>query len=234
VHEQLEIGPVTVLAVFAHPDDPEMACGGTLRRCVDAGGSVRIVVANAGDKGSFDPATDPALLADVRRDELAAAAGVLGADSWEIFGVPDGDLENTVELRERLVTEIRLARPDVVIAPDPTAVFFGDTYVNHHDHRAIGWAVLDACAPASASPLYFPGSGEPHTVSTVLLAGSLDPDVWIDIAAALESKIAAVQCHRSQVVDSDFVEEAVRARAAGAGADVGAGAAELFRRLRLG
>ena len=51
---------------------------------------------------------------------------------------------------------IRSVRPDVVCCPDPTAVFFGDAYVNHRDHRVTGWATLDAVAPAAGNPHYFP------------------------------------------------------------------------------
>ena len=71
------------------------------------------------------------------------------------------------------------------MCPDPTAVFFGDAYVNHADHRAVGWATLDAVAPAAALPLYFPDLGPPHQVATVLLTGTLEPDAWVDVGDAV-------------------------------------------------
>jgi LmbE family N-acetylglucosaminyl deacetylase len=115
-------------------------------------------------------------------------------------------------------------------------VFFGQQYVNHHDHRAAGWAVLDACAPMAASPLYFPDGGAPHQVLSVLLAGTLEPDAWVDIEAQLRGKLAALRCHRSQLdAGDDVVDQVVRRRAEEAGAQAGSGVryAEGFRRLVL-
>jgi LmbE family N-acetylglucosaminyl deacetylase len=133
------------------------------------------------------------------------------------------------------VALVREVQPDVVVAPDPTAVFFGDGYVNHVDHRTLGWAVLDAVAPASSSPLYFRGRGEPHQVSTVLLSGSLEADVWVDVDAAVDAKVRALFCHRSQLAPDadDWLADFVRHRAEEEGRRAGLVAAEGFRRLRL-
>lgn len=227
--------PTSVLAVYAHPDDPEVACGGTLALWAAAGAEVRLVVVNAGDKGSFDPDTDPRLLTEKRAHEVGSAAQVLHLVGVELLGIPDGEVVNDVPLRWRLVGLVRQHRPDVVIAPDPTAVFFGDSYVNHRDHREVGWAVLDAVAPAAASPLYFPDQGPPHQVSTLLLSGTLEPDAWVDVGRTLDQKVAAVACHQSRVGDDpELVRDLLRARTAEAGARVGVPHAESYRRLRLG
>jgi LmbE family N-acetylglucosaminyl deacetylase len=169
-----------------------------------------------------------------RAAEAAAAAAVLGAATHELLGYADGELENDSELRGRLVRSIRTHRPDIVICPDPTAVFFGDRYINHHDHRVVGWATLDACAPAAASPLYYPDAGAPHQVSTLLLSGTLEPDAWVDIDASLDRKIEALLCHESQVgTDKRIIAEIVRSRAEEAGDAAGVRHAEGFRRVRL-
>ncbi|HEX8804533.1 MAG TPA: PIG-L family deacetylase, partial [Acidimicrobiales bacterium] len=160
--ELLTDAPTTVLAVYAHPDDPEISCGGALARWSQEGADVRLVVVNAGDKGSHDAATDPADLTRRRAAEVDAAARVLGLAGVDLLGLPDGEVTNDLVLRERLVGLLRAHRPDVVVCPDPTAVFFGDSYVNHRDHREVGWAVVDAVAPAAAGPLYFPQAGPPH------------------------------------------------------------------------
>ncbi len=130
---------------------------------------------------------------------------------------------------------MRRLRPDTMVCPDPTAVFFGDGYVNHVDHRAVGWAALDAVAPAAASPLYHPGGGGAHQVATVLLSGTLEPDVWVDIEACLDAKVAALFCHRSQLADDadEWLGDFVRARAEDEGRRMGMEAAEAFRRIRL-
>ena len=226
--------PTVVLAVFAHPDDPEVGCGGTLARWARAGAEVHLVIANRGDKGSLDPATDPDRLAADRADEVARAAAVLGLASVEHLGYPDGELDDDAMLRGRLVTTIRRLRPDALVAPDPTAVFFGDSYVNHRDHRQLGWAVLDSLVPA-ASPLYVPDGGAAHQVGLVLLSGSLEADAWVDIGDVLDTKVAAVACHESRLgSDPELVGRVLAERAAEEGRRAGVRHAEGFRRLRFG
>jgi LmbE family N-acetylglucosaminyl deacetylase len=225
--------PRRALAVFAHPDDPEVGCGGTLARWTAAGAEVHLVIANRGDKGSMDPTTDPEALSAARADEVARAAIVLGLASVEHLGYPDGELDNDATLRTRLVEVVRRLRPDALVAPDPTAVFFGDSYVNHRDHRELGWAVLDSLVPA-ASPLYVPDAGPAHQVGLVLLAGTLQADAWVDIDAVLDVKVAAVACHESRLgADPSLVAEILQQRAAEEGARAGVAGAEAFRRLRF-
>jgi LmbE family N-acetylglucosaminyl deacetylase len=231
----LEAAPETVLAIYAHPDDPEVSCGGTLTRWSEEGATVHVVIATRGEKGSSDPATDPEELAQRRAVETAAALEVIGAVGHDALGLPDGEVENDAALRGRLVGLIRQIRPELVVTPDPTAIFFGDGWVNHRDHRQLGWAVLDAVAPAAASPLYFPEEGPPHQVGEVFLSGTLEPDVWVDVGRWLDQKVAALRCHRSQLggSDDDWLEDFVRQRATDAGHKAGVAHAEAFRRLRL-
>jgi LmbE family N-acetylglucosaminyl deacetylase len=233
--EIVETVPSRVLAVYAHPDDPEVAAAGTLARWASAGAEVALVICTEGDKGTSDPSTDPAELAERRALEVASAAATLGLASHEMIGVPDGEITNTAELRSELVARIRRHRPEVVIGPDPTAVFFGSHYVNHRDHRELGWALLDAVSPAAGSPHYFPEAGPAHRVSELYLSGSLEPDVWIDIADALAVKAAALRCHHSQLLAGadDWVDELVRRRAEEAGRAAGIRYAEGFRRLTV-
>jgi LmbE family N-acetylglucosaminyl deacetylase len=232
--ELLEERPGRVLAIYAHPDDPEVSCGGTLARWTAAGAEVHLVICAQGEKGSADPRTDPGVLAATRSREVAAAAKVLGLKKFHLLDRPDGEVNNDVALRTELVGLIRRLRPEVIVAPDPTAVYFGGRYVNHHDHRELGWAVLDAVAPAAASPLYFPETGAAHRVSTVLLSGSLEADVWVDITDVVDTKAKAVLCHQSQLEGPpELVRDVIRRRAEEVGAQGGVAYGESFRRLRL-
>ena len=226
--------PGRALAIFAHPDDLEVSCGGTLAGWTAAGARVALVTCTRGDKGSLDPTTDPEELADRRAAEARASGLVLGAAGVEMLGYDDGEIENTSFLRGQLVELIRRWRPDVVVAPDPAALIFGDAYVNHHDHRAVGLAVLDACAPAAWSPLYYPGAGPPHAVRQVLLSGTLEPDGWVDISATVQRKAEALRCHMSQVGDNAAaVTGLVQRRAAAEGVRAGVASAESYRCLLL-
>lgn len=224
--------PGVVLAVYAHPDDADVGCGGTLARWVAEGSEVHLVVCTDGGRGTLDATVDPATLARRRAAELAAAAEVVGLASHEVLGAPDGELEERRELRGELVAKVRALRPDVALGHDPTATFFGQDYFNHRDHRTAGWALLDALSPAAALPHYFPDAGPPHRVGTAYLSGTLEPDVWVDVTSSIDIKAAAVECHRSQ--GQGWAGEAVRRRAEEEGRRAGVAYAEGFRRLRLG
>ena len=227
--------PSSALAVFAHPDDPEVSCGGTLARWASAGAEVRVVICSSGDKGSLDPRTDRDELIATRAAEVARAATEMGLAGYHLLGHPDGELDVGPQLRGELVGLIRRYRPEAVICPDPTAVFFGQHYVNHIDHRNVGWATLDAVAPSAAMPLYFPEAGPPHQVGWLLLSGTLDPDVWVDITPVIQVKAAAVACHTSQLAgDDDAIGAIVRQRAEEEGRAAGVRYAEGYRLIRVG
>jgi LmbE family N-acetylglucosaminyl deacetylase len=231
--------PERALAVYGHPDDPEIAAGGTLAAWAAAGCEVWLLVTTRGDKGSDDPAVDREALVVTRREETAAAASVLGLAGHRQLDHDDGTIRGDDErLQAEICAAVRELRPEVVLCPDPTATFFGDSYFNHRDHRATGWATLDAVAPAAGNPHYFPeqvaGGLAVHQVGRVYLSGTLDPNCWIDISAQVDRKIDALFCHRSQLVDArDSFREFLRERAALAGREAGLAFAEGFRRLTL-
>ena len=227
--------PGVVLAVYAHPDDADVACGGALARWAKAGGSVHLIVCTDGGKGTTDPAVKPKTLAAERASELEASSELIGLASLHNLGFRDGELVDSDDFRGTLVERVRALRPHFVCGHDPTAVFFGQDYFNHRDHRIAGAALLDAVAPASALPHYFPDAGPPHQVSTVLLSGTLEPDDYVDVTDTIETKAAAVECHRSQFAgQGGWAGEAVRRRAAEEGRRAGVEYAEGFRRLNLG
>jgi LmbE family N-acetylglucosaminyl deacetylase len=228
--------PESVLAVYAHPDDAEISAGGTLARWARDGATVCLLVCTKGEKGSQDPAEDLDVLAETRRRETDAAAEMLGFAGTVHLDVADGELENDQALRRLLVEQIRRLRPTAVVCSDPTAVFFGDRYYNHRDHRESGWAVLDAIAPAAGNPHYFPeqlGDGlAVHQVAEVFLSGSFEPNCWVDIGDTIEAKIDALFVHASQLVETgEWFREFLRERAEEAGRQAGTRYAEAFRRL---
>ncbi|MHB1928592.1 MAG: PIG-L deacetylase family protein, partial [Acidimicrobiales bacterium] len=182
--------PAVALAVYAHPDDPDVAAGGALAAWAAAGCEVHVCIAADGAKGSSDPAADPAELARRRRGEVAEAGALLGVAAHHWLDGHDGELEDTPALRGAVVAVVRAVKPDVVVGADPTAVFFGQSYVNHRDHRTLGWLTIDAVSPAAANPHYFPEAGAAHRVSALYLSGTLEPDVWVDIGDTVDVKAA--------------------------------------------
>lgn len=230
--------PSSAIAVFAHPDDTESACGGTLARWAAAGAEVAVVICCAGDKGSSDSSAKPAALAARRAGEAAAAMAKLGLAPPVNLGHPDGSIDEgrRKQIRGEVVELIRRMRAAVVVCPDPTAVLFGQHYVNHRDHREVGWAVLDAAAHEAGLPHYWPRrGGAPHQASELWLAGTLEPDTWVDISDSLETKAHALMCHESQLDEpGEWLRRMVERRAEADGKAAGVAYAEGFRRLLLG
>ena len=230
--------PSSALAVYAHPDDCEISAGGTLARWADAGAEVTLLVTTLGEKGSGDPDEDLDELARTRAGETARASERLGFSGTVHLEHRDAELPDDRTLRGEIVRCVRELRPEVVVCPDPTAVFFGDQYYNHADHRVTGFATLDAIAPASGNPHYYPEHLRDglavHKVHTAFLSGTLEPNCWIDIAETLDHKIEALFCHQSQLTETDeWFRQFLRERAEDAGSVAGVRYAEGFRRLTL-
>jgi len=222
------------MAIYAHPDDADVAAGGVMAQWASEGCAVHLVVICDGSKGSHVPQVEASSLRGVRREELQMAADVLGVATVHCLEHVDGDVTNDEALRSTLVGLIREHRPEVVIGPDPTATFFGGVYVNHRDHRETGWALLDAVAPAAAMPLYFPERGEAHQVDQLLLSGTHEPDVVVDVSRTIDTKVEAVLAHASQMAgDPDGVRDVVYGRAEQAGRPVGVAFGEAFRCVEL-
>ncbi|TAN30407.1 MAG: hypothetical protein EPN30_01035 [Actinomycetota bacterium] len=194
-----------------------------------------LVVCTKGEKGTIDASRDIAKLEADRHLELERAGKIVGVSQMIGLSIPDGCIENSAIFRARIVHLIREFKPEAVLCPDPTAVFFGSGYFNHRDHRELGWAVLDAVSPAAGLPHYFPSEGPAHQVATVLLSGSLEADAFIDVTRSIEKKLDAVLCHESQIGDrQDWMREVISTRAKETGKSVGVGFAEAFRLLELG
>jgi len=144
-----------VLAVGAHPDDVEFYAGATLASLAREGAEVRIVVCTDGSRGG-EGGTE---LAAVRRREAEQAAAALGCTRPRFLGYTDGELVNHDALRRELVREIRVARPELLLAHDPTTLWTRRgalAQLGHSDHRAAGEAVLDALYPRSLLSSFYP------------------------------------------------------------------------------
>ena len=229
--------PERVLLIAAHPDDPDFGAGGTTARWVRNGAQVTFVIVTDGAKGSNAPELASEQLRQIREAEQRAAAQVLGVSEVVFLGYPDGQVYNTPELRRDLVWQIRLRRPDVVLTHDPTARFFGQTRINHPDHRAVGDTALDAVFPLARDRLNFPEHEleglAPHTVMNVLLTSTNEPNEWVDISETLDLKIAALWEHRSQIGDPRVLAARVRQRAQDYAEGTPYAYAERFRSITL-
>jgi LmbE family N-acetylglucosaminyl deacetylase len=204
------------MSIYAHPDDQEFSIGGTLAKWSRAGCEVISVIITSGDSGSNDPAKDGSHkkeLAELREKEQLAANAVLGVKETVFLRYADGELEPTIDLRKDLTRLIRQYKPDVVLAGNPEAWFYGDEYVNHPDHRAAAQAAATAVFPSAGTRLMFTdlleAGYEPHEVKRFYIHGTDKVNTWVDITDTLELKIKALQQHVSQV-DPNEVDKWMR------------------------
>jgi LmbE family N-acetylglucosaminyl deacetylase len=224
------------MAIVAHPDDIEFSCVGTVARWVKAGARVAYVLCTSGDVGIDEPGMTRERATEIREAESRAAAEVAGVKEVIFLREPDGLLQPTLELRRKLVREIRRFRPEVVFSGDPTIVWSGDDYINHPDHRAAATATLDAVFPAAGQPNLFEELAaeglQPHKVRKVYVTGRGQPDLFVNIDETIDLKVTALRAHRSQMKDWD-PEERIKNWAAERAKGKEMGYAEAFRVVTL-
>ena len=213
-----------VIAVGAHPDDVEIACGGTLAKLVKQGYQVGIIDLTDGEPTPGSPGPE------VRLAEAKAAAAALGAQVRVTLDLPNRRLFDTFEARLLLAKEFRKYRPKIVIgfgdktpmaSPDhwqamqitDAAVFYSrlTKWDDHFDGLAVH---------AIQAQLYFRLAFEPTNL------GGFPNNFTVDISDTLEQKLAAVRCYATQFPPGKaHVFERIRGAAllAGAGANFAAG-----------
>ena len=177
---------VDVLAIFAHRDDAELLCGGTLAKLARQGRRTGILDLSQGELGTRGSAA-------ARAEEASAAATVLGLALRENLALPDTGITNTPETRRAVALVIRRLRPQVVIAPAPEG--------RHPDHHVSSQLVRDACFIAGLAKLE--PEHPPHRPRKVLHAiahreDAVKPTFVVDISAEFDTKLAAIKCYRSQ------------------------------------
>lgn len=199
--------PESAMAIVAHPDDIEFSCAGTLARWAKAGTRISFVLCTSGDVGIAEPGMTRARAAEIREAEERAAAALLGAQEVVFLREPDGMLQATLELRKRLVREIRRFKPEVVISGDPTIVWAGNDYINHPDHRAAALAAIDATFPAAGQPNLFEDLERDgitaHKPRKVYVTSWDTADLYVNIEETIDLKVASLRAHISQMKDWD-------------------------------
>ena len=198
---------MNILAIGAHPDDVEIACSGTLMRCVERGD--RVVVCHVSDGNLGHVIIPPDELAVIRHEE-ACRAGRMGGYEVIWGGFHDLDIyENNKKSRDMMVDVIRYAKPDLIITHAP------NDYMP--DHCITSQLVFDASFSASV-PHYRPELGEATPTTPIYYmcnasALNVTPTVYVDISEEMETKRQAFAAHESQIVwlkdhdNVDYVEQ---------------------------
>ncbi len=132
----------TVLAIFAHPDDESLACGGTLARLADAGAHTWVMCASHGEHA-----------AAARAAELRAAARSLGVAGVIQLDFPDGTLRwaNVTELQAQILLAVRRLAPIAIVTFGEDGLYWHPDHIGVHERTVTAWRLLGAARPA----LYF-------------------------------------------------------------------------------
>jgi len=190
--------PKRALVVVAHPDDAEFLCGGSIAKLCAEGWEVNYILTTSGDMGTRDDKLSRPAMSAIREKEQVAAATVLGVKEVVFLRYPDGFYEDTAESRGKIVREVRRLKPDLVITWDPYRTSF-----THRDHRLTGQSTIDALYPLARNPLGYPEhlleGLAVHRVNEVWLAGTANPDHWVDVSDTFDIRIKALRKHKSQI-----------------------------------
>jgi LmbE family N-acetylglucosaminyl deacetylase len=224
------------MVVYAHPDDAEFGLAGTVAKWAKAGVEITYCMITNGASGSDDPTMTRERLREIRYAEQRAAAKILGVKHCVFLGYEDGYLYPTLEVRRDVARQVRIHRPDVLFAMDPTFRVADDFYVNHPDHIAAGEVALRSINPDASTRQMFPELWteehlEPHKPKALFMGAFGAAGTVIDISEVLEIKMKALLAHTSQLWPG--AEEMIRGWAKETGKAAGYKAGESFRIVRL-
>ena len=188
--------PPRLLVLGAHPDDAEFHAGGLISIYRQRGYGVKIVSVTNGGAGHHQRTAEE--LTAIRTQEAAAVGRLIGAE-YEVWEYPDGALQPTLEVRHRVIREVRRYAPDLVLTHRLNDY--------HPDHRAVGQLVQDASYMVTV-PLVAPDA-KPLRKDPVVAympdlftkPNPLSPDIVFDITGYMERIVAMLDCHRSQVYE---------------------------------
>lgn len=218
---------LSLLAIFAHPDDESCGAGATLAMYANQGVAVSLVTATKGEGGICDDAEcsdyrqiSREQVGSIRLEELAGACKALGIRQWAVLGYPDSGLAqcNRRALEEELVRWIRTVRPQVVLTcypegehghldHDTIARVAAKAYLGAGRSKRFPHQLEEGLTPWQPSKLYYCVPPDPD------LAARIDPKLpltTLDVSPFVQSKLRAMQYHQSQNECSEGFAEVVR------------------------
>lgn len=208
-----------ILAIGAHLDDIEIACGGTLAKAVEAGHIVKVLIMSKSGYTNNDGNIQ-------RSDEVAVTEGInalktLGIQDIDILDFPTKDIpfcSDVVHPIDKVITEF-----------DPDIIFTHHPFDTHQAHEGVSKATIAAARRKNTVFFY-----EPITPSGRSYV-AFKPHLYVDIESSLDKKIDSLKCHTSEYNKfgaEDWIE-GVRARSGFRGYEIGKKFAEAFEILRL-
>lgn len=181
-----------VLAIGAHPDDIELACGGTIIKLVKQGRKVGIVDITDGELGTRGSR-------EIRAEEAKKAASIMGVSVRESLGIADGNLENTPENRLKLIQAIRRHTPDVLLFP-----FSTDRHPDHEHAHVLckeSWFYAGLEKIVTFENEIRQKSFRPRNYYNYMQWFEFVPSFVVDITGEYDQRMEAVRAFASQIYD---------------------------------
>ena len=170
-----------ILAIGSHPDDIEYGCGGTLTKYAEAGHPVHLYIATQGSFGG-----DP----DLRKNEMKDSAKLMGA-----VDVHWGEYVDTqIPLDQNLINEIE----EVIASVQPKFIFTHWHDDTHQDHRNLTACTLSATRYIP-NFLFYEGP----------TSQNFNPNVYVDISSVLDTKLALLEAHASQMTKTHIEDTTI-------------------------
>ena len=193
----LQAMKVDILAFGAHPDDIELSCAGSLAMQVAKGYTCAAVDLTQGELGTRGTA-------EIRLQEAAQAAEIMGLSARENLKIPDGTFVNNHENQLKVIQVIRKYRPEIVLSNAPTD--------RHPDHGRGAELVKVASFLAGLRKIETTWEGQaqeayrPQQLLHYIQFQNLKPDVIVDISGFMDKKLQAIQAYKSQFFNPDSSE----------------------------
>ncbi|MES2747650.1 MAG: bacillithiol biosynthesis deacetylase BshB1 [Bacteroidota bacterium] len=186
-----------ILAFGAHPDDVELGCSGTIAKEISLGKKVGIIDLTRGELGTRGSA-------EIRDNEAAKAAKILGVSARENLNMRDGFFINDEQHQLEIIKMIRKYRPEIVLcnAVDD----------RHIDHPKGSQLVSDACFLSGLRRIETELDNEnqeawrPKVVYHYIQWKNSTPDFVVDISDFIEIKIQSILAYDSQFYNPNTKE----------------------------
>ena len=181
-----------ILVFWAHPDDAELGCGGTIIKEVQSGKKVGIIDLTRGELGTRGTAKS-------RDEETKKAAAIMGVAIRENMNFKDGFFKDNEEHKLALIKKIRQYRPEIVITNALSD--------RHPDHPRGAQITIDACFLAGLEKIETgQQTWRPRAIYHYIQFNNLTPDIVVDISNQMDLKIKAVKAYKTQFYNPDSKE----------------------------
>ncbi|HQZ25301.1 MAG TPA: bacillithiol biosynthesis deacetylase BshB1 [Flavobacterium sp.] len=186
-----------ILAFGAHPDDVELGCSGTIAKEISLGKKVGIIDLTRGELGTRGSV-------EIRNQEAAAAAKILGVSVRENLDMRDGFFVNDEAHQLKIIKMIRKYQPEIVIC--------NAIEDRHIDHGKGSQLVSDACFLSGLMKIETEINGEnqkawrPKLVYHYMQWKNLTPDFVVDITGFNDKRVASILAYGSQFYNSNSEE----------------------------